>query len=66
MFTGHLTDERGIQKNAGHMMIVNKTTTQRERKCPKGVSVTYAPRKFGANATLRLGASSESRRNTES
>ena len=28
--------------------------------------MTYTPRKSGANATLKLGASSESRRNTKS
>jgi hypothetical protein len=27
VFTGHLTVKRGIQKNACHLMMVNKTTT---------------------------------------
>ena len=32
----------------------------------KGVSETFTPRKSGANTTHKLGASFESRRNTES
>jgi hypothetical protein len=55
VFTGHLTVRRGIQENARHVMMVNKTTTSRERKCPKGVSETFTPRKSGANATLKVG-----------
>ena len=37
-----------------------------EIKSPKGVSMTYTPRKPGANATLTFGASSGRRRKTKS
>jgi hypothetical protein len=44
-----------IQRNTCHVIKVNKKTTERERKSPKGVSKTYTPRTSGADATLKVG-----------